>query len=107
MKHFPAPLVAVAVAIWFSGPPLKADDRHVRAVESGGDVIFFHEGSIDLTGFSGGLQFSINNSENHPLTSVYRKTGAEKKFPRDALRAPTRPKHGIVASNLDMSTEFL
>lgn len=68
--------VAVAVALGLSVPALKADDINVWAVESGGDVIFFHEGSINLAGFPDVSQSVTSNSLVNPVTSIYANTGA-------------------------------
>ncbi len=45
-------LSVVCVALFFfTYPASKADDFYVWAEETGGEVVFYYEGSIDLTGF--------------------------------------------------------
>lgn len=53
--HFLLPAIAIALSIHSSS---RADDFYIWAEEAGGNVVFFWQGSIDLTGVSPGGTFS-------------------------------------------------
>ena len=95
-----------ALTVWFAVPATWADNVYIWAEETGGDVIFHHRGSIDLTGFptvdsirvgsgiqpNGGLFFSGDTSGGGVPVDTYDNVmpgGAEKAFGSGGVAAST------------------
>jgi len=62
--------VASLLALLFCAPALRADDFFVWAEEVDGNVVFHHEGSIDLTGFPIGFA-GMSSASINPSEGVY------------------------------------
>lgn len=57
---FPALAAILAIAATFASHS-RGDDLYIWAVEQGGSVTFYHEGSIDLSGFPSAVPWQLSN----------------------------------------------